>query len=305
MATKIRLKRIGRRNRPFYRVIITDSRNRRDGAAIEEIGWFNPLEKINNYVIDQDRILHWLKLGAQPSKAIRNLMKHSGLSFHWHLIRQGLDEKSIEKEMKKWLLNREDILKQRELSKKEKKETEAAIETEDKKDIGTLTGPEVKDAETEEKTAQPEIVESSEKPEEQVEPEDETGESDEEKKEAEVKAESVAEKVEEPEAAEAEVKDESAAEKVEEPETKEALEQKELETVDQKQTETKIKPESDQKTKAQKKSVKAEPKKKDDSKSSQEKKEIPEKSLNSKTEKVDKKAETGQQAKPEDDPEKA
>ena len=258
MATKIRLKRIGRRNRPFYRVIITDSRNRRDGAAIEEIGWFNPLEKSNNYVMDQERILHWLKLGAQPSKAIRNLMKHSGLSFRWHLIRQGLDEKSIEKEIKKRQLNREDILKQRDLTKKEKKKTEAAVETAEKK-------------ETEEKAGET---------------------AAEEKKEAEIKAESAEEKVEEPEAAE--VKAESAKEKVEEPEA-----------ADQKQVQSKIAPESDQKAKAEKKSAKTAPKKKDESKSSQEKKEDPEKGPKSETEKVDKKAETGQQAIPEDDPEKA
>ena len=45
MATKIRLKRIGRRNRPFYRVVVMDSRNKRDGAAIEELGWFNPVDQ--------------------------------------------------------------------------------------------------------------------------------------------------------------------------------------------------------------------------------------------------------------------
>ena len=49
MATKIRLKRIGRRNRPFYRLVIMDARNRRDGAAIEEVGWYNPIAKDEMY----------------------------------------------------------------------------------------------------------------------------------------------------------------------------------------------------------------------------------------------------------------
>ena len=49
MSTKIRLKRIGRRNRPFYRVVVMDSRNRRDGAAIEELGWFNPIQTDKPY----------------------------------------------------------------------------------------------------------------------------------------------------------------------------------------------------------------------------------------------------------------
>ena len=49
MATKIRLKRIGRRNRPFYRIIIIDSRKRRDGSAIEQVGWYNPIESNDDF----------------------------------------------------------------------------------------------------------------------------------------------------------------------------------------------------------------------------------------------------------------
>ena len=113
MATKIRLKRIGRRNRPFYRVVVMDSRNKRDGAAIEELGWFNPVDQNKTYSLDEERILHWLKLGAQPSDALHSLMKRSGLAHRWHLIGQGLDEKAIEKEMKKWAADREETLKRR------------------------------------------------------------------------------------------------------------------------------------------------------------------------------------------------
>ena len=55
MATKIRLKRIGRRNRPFYRLIVIDSRKKRDGAAIEQIGWYNPIDPNNSYEINNER----------------------------------------------------------------------------------------------------------------------------------------------------------------------------------------------------------------------------------------------------------
>ena len=119
MATKIRLKRIGRRNRPFYRVVVMDSRNKRDGAAIEELGWYNPIDANKAYSLDEDRIVHWLKTGAQPSDALHSLMKRSGLAHRWHLIQQGLDEKDIEKEMKKWAADREETLKRR--SEKAKK----------------------------------------------------------------------------------------------------------------------------------------------------------------------------------------
>ena len=58
MATKIRLKRIGRRNRPFYRLVVMDSRNRRDGAAIEQVGWYNPIAKDDIYSIKELSLIH-------------------------------------------------------------------------------------------------------------------------------------------------------------------------------------------------------------------------------------------------------
>ncbi|MDG2266868.1 MAG: 30S ribosomal protein S16, partial [Candidatus Marinimicrobia bacterium] len=107
MATKIRLKRIGRRNRPFYRLVIMDSRNRRDGAAIEQVGWYNPIADDDIYSLKEDRILHWLKEGAQPTNAAQKLFKKMGVAYKWHLMQSGLDESAIEKELKKWELDKE------------------------------------------------------------------------------------------------------------------------------------------------------------------------------------------------------
>ena len=120
MATKIRLKRIGRRNRPFYRLIVIDSRKKRDGAAIEQVGWYNPIADENSYDIKGDRVLYWLGEGAIPSDAVKKIMRQEGLSLRWHLMQQGVDEKEIEKEMKKWELNRENVLADREAKKAEK-----------------------------------------------------------------------------------------------------------------------------------------------------------------------------------------
>ena len=65
MATKIRLKRIGRRNRPFYRLIVIDSRKRRDGAAIEQVGWYNPIDSNNSYEINNERIfINFIHVGT-------------------------------------------------------------------------------------------------------------------------------------------------------------------------------------------------------------------------------------------------
>jgi len=113
LATKIRLKRIGRRNRPFYRLVIMDARNRRDGAAIEEVGWYNPIAKDEMYSLKEDRILHWLQEGAQPTDTAHDILRTAGLAHKWHLMKQGLDEAAVEKEMKKWALERDDVLERR------------------------------------------------------------------------------------------------------------------------------------------------------------------------------------------------
>ena len=117
MATKIRLKRIGRRNRPFYRMVVMDSRSRRDGAAIEELGWYNPIDLDKSFSLKDERILHWLKEGAQTTDAAHKLLRRAGIAHKWHLINQGLDDSAVEKEMQKWKLNHDEVVKARSLKK--------------------------------------------------------------------------------------------------------------------------------------------------------------------------------------------
>ncbi|MFL2511352.1 MAG: 30S ribosomal protein S16, partial [Candidatus Neomarinimicrobiota bacterium] len=133
MATKIRLKRIGRRNRPFYRIIIIDSRKRRDGSAIEQVGWYNPIEvnKESNYNLKEDRIIEWLKLGAQVTDPVNKLMKRSGLALRWHLMGQGLSEEDINKAVADWKKDRDKVIQDRIKAiqvKKEKIQAEKAAE---------------------------------------------------------------------------------------------------------------------------------------------------------------------------------
>ena len=139
MATRIRLKRLGRRNKPFYRIIVIDSKKRRDGAAIEEVGWYDPiLKKDKNFILEEDRILHWLSQGAQPTDIVKNMMKKTGLSHRWHLIRLGLSDDEIERNMQKWQLDRELTLKQREEKELEKsvlKKKEAEKEKEVEEEV--------------------------------------------------------------------------------------------------------------------------------------------------------------------------
>ena len=75
MAVKIRLKRMGKIRAPFYRVVVMDSRTKRDGRAIEEIGKYHPTEEPSLIDIDMDRASYWLSNGAQPTEAVAALLK--------------------------------------------------------------------------------------------------------------------------------------------------------------------------------------------------------------------------------------
>jgi small subunit ribosomal protein S16 len=79
MATRIRLRRMGAKKRPFYRVVVADQRSPRDGRFIENIGKYHPLEEPSLIEIDEERALHWLRTGAQPSEQVQNLMNKVGI----------------------------------------------------------------------------------------------------------------------------------------------------------------------------------------------------------------------------------
>ncbi len=78
MAVKIRLKRMGAKKNPFYRVVVADSRSPRDGRFIEEIGYYNPMTNPHELKINAERAQYWLKNGAQPTDTARALLKKSG-----------------------------------------------------------------------------------------------------------------------------------------------------------------------------------------------------------------------------------
>jgi small subunit ribosomal protein S16 len=93
MAVKIRLKRLGRRNRPFYRVCVFDARTRRDGAPIEELGAYDPMaesfgEKVK---VKEDRLSYWLSVGAQPSETVASFMRKLGIDRRGNRTRPAAD----------------------------------------------------------------------------------------------------------------------------------------------------------------------------------------------------------------------
>jgi len=79
MSVKIRLKRVGKKKAPSYRVVVADARSPRDGRIIENIGWYNPLVEPSAIHIDAEKALGWLKNGAQPTESVTSLLKRAGI----------------------------------------------------------------------------------------------------------------------------------------------------------------------------------------------------------------------------------
>lgn len=78
MSVRIRLKRMGAKKRPFYRIVVADSRVPRDGRFIEEIGYYNPLTEPKTIKVDLEKAQKWLSLGAQPSDTVKFLFAKAG-----------------------------------------------------------------------------------------------------------------------------------------------------------------------------------------------------------------------------------
>ena len=119
MTTRIRLRRMGSNKRPFFRVVVADQRSPRDGRFIENIGKYHPLDDPSVIEIDQTRALHWLRVGAQPSDQVRNLMQKVGI---W-------DE--FVKERPSAAAPAKERIEKPKLSKKAKQKAEAAAEAEE------------------------------------------------------------------------------------------------------------------------------------------------------------------------------
>ena len=89
MAVKIRLKRMGAKKAPFYRVIVADSRSPRDGRFIETVGTYNPLTTPAEIKIDEEKAMKWLNNGAIPTDTVKNLFSKVGIMEKFHNSKQG------------------------------------------------------------------------------------------------------------------------------------------------------------------------------------------------------------------------
>ena len=89
MSVKIRMRRMGSKRKPFYRIVVADSRMPRDGRFIEEVGYYNPLTNSDEVKLEEDKIFEWPEKGAQPSDTVRSLLSKAGLMTRYHDAKYG------------------------------------------------------------------------------------------------------------------------------------------------------------------------------------------------------------------------
>ncbi len=101
MSVRLRLTRMGRKKRPFYRIVAADSRSPRDGKYLDVIGTYNPLTDPAEVKIDKETAIKWLQNGAQPTDTVMSLLRAQGILFEFELIRRGLTPEQREAEYRK------------------------------------------------------------------------------------------------------------------------------------------------------------------------------------------------------------
>ena len=112
---------MGRRKRPFYRIVAIDSRTRRDGPEIERLGWFDPLKTDVAIDLKEDRIIHWLEQGAQLSEKVNTIFASTGLQYKLHLMREGKSDEEIASALTEWQLGQEEKRARRKIGNSSKR----------------------------------------------------------------------------------------------------------------------------------------------------------------------------------------
>lgn len=119
MAVKLRLRRMGKKKQPIYKVVAADARSPRDGKFLEAIGLYNPLTNPFTVEINEERALYWLGVGAQPTDTVKSLLSKKGILLKRDLASKGFTEERVLTELDKWTKLHE-AKAQRATSKKQK-----------------------------------------------------------------------------------------------------------------------------------------------------------------------------------------
>ena len=107
MAVKLRLRRMGKKRQPIYKVVAADERSPRDGKFIEAIGLYNPITNPATIDIKEERALYWLGVGAQPTTTVKGLLSRKGILYKRELVKSGLNEEEVAAKLEEWSKNKE------------------------------------------------------------------------------------------------------------------------------------------------------------------------------------------------------
>jgi small subunit ribosomal protein S16 len=140
---KLRLRRMGKKKQPIYKIVAADSASSRDGRFIEAVGLYNPLTHPITINIDEGKFFKWMKNGAQPTSTVQSLLKRKGLMLKWRLLKKGTDETVITAEMEKFQmlqvekLRREAEKKLRRKKARKKKASDGDVKAETPAEVPT------------------------------------------------------------------------------------------------------------------------------------------------------------------------
>jgi len=124
---KLRLRRIGKKKQPVYKIVAAHSQSPRDGKILEAIGTYNPRQNPPAVEFKETRLFYWLRHGAQATDKVLSLTKNKGLWLKWQLMKRGKDEATIAAEMEKWtVLQAEKVLRRAEKKVRTKKRKKGA-----------------------------------------------------------------------------------------------------------------------------------------------------------------------------------
>ena len=101
---KLRLRRAGKKKHPIYKIVAADTRSPRDGRFIETVGQYNPNVNPIFLTLKEERVIYWLRKGAQPTDTVRSLLSRQGLWLRWSLLRRGVDEAKSQSIIERWQL---------------------------------------------------------------------------------------------------------------------------------------------------------------------------------------------------------
>ena len=147
---------MGRKKRPFYRIVVTDSRTPRDGRYIECIGTYDPITDPPKVKVVEEKANYWLDRGAIPTDTVKSLLRHQGVIYKRYLRKKGYEEAKIEEEIKKWEVLQIERQRRKAAKAQAKKKEKAKTEPEGETSEVETKGEEIASNEEEEKVEMPE-----------------------------------------------------------------------------------------------------------------------------------------------------